>query len=189
MTFIYIIVWLWLLLSFIWIVSAILYFSFGIEKPMDMLLYVVDKTERENQKSDKKLEKLNVERERVEKYGTPEEKVQFMNKLNPDYQMMTDDEVKEKYKGLDFSKVIILDLPNNIWNIDEQKFVNGMEESHEVVPDTDDNMRLQIKPGNRNVSVDSYSLIQINALNKCNKIAIYRHKSDEFRYKVLDNIK
>ena len=169
-----------------WIISSILYYTFGIKKPMLAMLYILDKEERNEVKAEKKLKAEKEERERVK---TPEEKIQYENKLNPDYRMMIDDEVKEKYKGLDFSKVIIVDAPHNIWNIDEQKFVNSMEESHEVVTDTNGNMIFQMKTGNRSVVVDSYSLIQINALNTCNKIAIFRHKDPTYRYKVLDNIK
>lgn len=170
--------------SFSWLIAGILDFVFGYDKPMMIFMNVFDKETRDETKEKKEQEKERIEKERIDKEGTPEEKIEYYNKLFPDNQMLTDKEVKEKYKGLDFSKVIIVNTPNVIYNIDEQRVLNSREDLYEI-----SNNILQLKSGNRNVSVDSYTSIQINELNKCNKIMIYREKFPTFRYKILDNIK
>lgn len=168
-----------------YIIVTFLWFQ-GYEKPMTLMLCYLSKEVRDEEKFERNLKLINERRINIEKFGTHEEKIQYLNEQFPDYQMMTDTEVKEKYKGLDFSKVNILDSPCALYNIDEKRILRSMNmnDTHEVK----DNV-LQIKPGNRMVSVFEYSKVNIDELNLFDKIAIFRHKTPNFRYIVLDDIK
>ena len=161
-------------IAFSWVILTIMSLS-GNRYAQNIISFIVDnKGYNEEKKYNRSYE--------VFKNGTPEEKIEIINKIDPNYQMMTDEEVEKKYKGLDFNKVFIMDVPSSIYNIDEKKFLN-FKETHEVI-----NGILQLKPGNRQVCVESYDNININLLNTYEKIAIFRHKTDNYRYKILDCI-
>lgn len=141
------------------------------------------------------MEKYEIDKKhKILKNGTKEEKIELLNKDNPDYQMMTDSELKEKYKGLDFNKVIIVDSPLFTYNIVDKKVPISEHDLYEVIQNYHTkNYELRMKSGNRSLCVDTWEwedLSFINDLNNYEKIAIYRHDCGplQYRYKILDNI-
>jgi len=147
-------------------------------------MYILSKDFRIEVRRSHKEERDKSERIKIMESGTPEEKIEYHNKQSPNYQMMTDDEVREKYEGLDFDKVSIVDHPTFIYNIDEMKILNDQKDYYEVNSDN----HFVIKPGNRQVAVDCYSELDLDTLNTKEGIAIYRHKTDNYRYKVSDDV-
>jgi hypothetical protein len=134
------------------------------------ILLFFTKEERERRKK----EKENKRQENIRRYGTKEEKIALHNELNPKYKFLTDSQLKEKYKSLDFSKVSIVDVPCNIFDPDKNIIVN------------DPNYK-----GTKLIAnVNNYSSIDIEELNKSEHIIIFRHY-ENYRYitkeKILEN--
>jgi len=187
---------IWLPLIMFWL-FAILLSYLGYPKLINSILDFLDFKEKIRLKRLKK-------RYYITKNGSADDIVKLLNKENKDskiaseYQYLTDSELKEKYKGLDFNKVEIVFQPHFLYNVDTELINDHVNELHFLDEDGNIKNNIEVPPvpeGNRNVSVFNYKFSEselfneIKKLNNCKKIAIYRHKTDMYRYRVLDNVK
>lgn len=179
----------------VWLVALGLHYILNFSKPLDFIISVVylkDTLKKIKAKKESKKRKL------ILANGTANEQVAELNKDDASYQLLTDEEVKIKYEGLDFNKVEIVLQPNFLYNIDTKKINDFVDKLIYLKSDgtlKDVIIQPPIPKGNRNVSVQNYSFSksewedEVKKLNTYKKIAIYRHKVAHYRYIVLDNIK
>jgi len=138
---------------------------------------------KEEKKERERLKEIE-EREKVYQNGSPDDIINFNNSKNSNYQMMTNDEVYEKYSNIPKSKIEIIDSPIVIYNSDEKKILNLYEERWEIK-----NNRLQIKSGNKIMNVDNYTMPpNVKNIKNGEKVLIFRHKTENFRFKILQLI-
>jgi len=101
---------------------------------------------------------------------------------NTEYQMMTDEEVFEKYSNIPKNKIEIIDVPSVIYNSDEKKILYNFSDYWEIK-----NNKLQIKNGNEVITVDTCRNYP-KKIEDGYKLLVFRHKTDDFRFKVLQLI-
>lgn len=122
---------------------------------------------------------------KIRMYGTNKEKVELHNKLNPNYQMMTDSEVFEKYKGIDRNKINIVPVPNFL--LDTR--TNSLHDKRSEI----DSIRKQLNEGEpitppqpkewiKLKSVETYGSLDVDEINKAEKIFIFPEKTEYFRF-------
>jgi hypothetical protein len=122
-------------------------------------------------------------------HGTEEEKLNLHNKFNPNYQMMSESEVYEKYEGVDREKIVITPVPN--FNIDTR--TNTLHDNKDDVDfiiqqlNEGDEVRLlpQIKEYVKPFSVRFYNNIDVEVLNKFEKIFIFPHRTKCYRFATI----
>ena len=127
---------------------------------------------------------------KIRMYGTNEEKIELHNKLNPDYQLMTNEEVFDKYEGVSRDKVTIVPTPNFLLDTRTNSFYGNSKERQDdldfireklnegkyVVPP-------QPKPYVITKSVLTYSgVIDMSEINKSEKIFIFPQKGECYRF-------
>ena len=122
---------------------------------------------------------------KIRMHGTNKEKVALHNKHNPNYQMMTDSEVFEKYKGVDRDKINIVPVPNFllntrtnslhddriVWNYLKKQLDEGMPITP---PDTREWLKWE--------SVKTYNSLDVDEVNKAEKVFIFPQKTEYFRF-------
>ena len=143
------------------------------EKNLDTLskyLFYFTKEERDKRKDLKERKKLRD----VFKHGTDDEKVRLHNQVYPHSKILTINQLKEKYKGLDFSKVIITDLPSNLFDPIKNIIANDY-----------DPLYIGIK---LTANVQTYTEIDIQQLNKSECIIIHRVDDINYRYITKEDI-
>jgi len=113
----------------------------------------------------------------IRENGTHEEKISLHNQLNPNYKFLTDDQIKEKYKGVDFSKVIIVDLPNNLFCPDENEIITSDHFDYF----NDDRTKIL-------TSVRTHSKLDTNKLNNSECVIIFRQDTNNYRYITKEEI-
>ena len=145
-------------------------------------LYYFSKEDRDDRKRKKQA--------KIRMYGTHEEKRELHNKLNPDYQLMTNDEVFDKYEGISRDKVTI--LPNPTFHLDTR--TNTLYDNSTERQDDLDAIREQMnegkfviapqpKPYLSTKSVLTYSgVIDMAKINKSEKIFIFPQKGEHYRF-------
>ena len=131
-----------------------------------------------------------IEQEKIRMCGTHEEKTELHNKLNPDYQLMTNDEVFDKYEGVSRDKVTIVPTPSFLLDTRTNSFYGNSKERQDdldfirerlnegkyVVPP-------QPKPYVITKSVSTYSgVIDMSEINKSEKIFIFPQKGECYRF-------
>lgn len=175
----------------VWIPWMILYFGslalahYGYPKLNYFILkylYYFSKEDRDDRKRKKQT--------KIRMYGTHEEKIELHNKLNPDYQLMTNDEVFDKYEGISRDKVTILPTPN--FCLDTR--TNTLYDNSTERQDDLDFIREQLNEGKYitppqpkpyviTKSVLNYSgVIDMDKINKAEKIFIFPQKSEYYRF-------
>lgn len=129
----------------------------------------------------------------IRQHGTEEEKLNLHNKLNPGYQIMTNDEVFKKYKDIDKDKVIITSIPN--FNIDTR--TNTLHDNKDdgefiqrqldigMLP-TDIHFQFP-KPKEyvKHLSVETYDKINTDIINQAERIFIFPHKTEHYRFATI----
>ena len=146
-------------------------------------LYYFSKEDRDDRKRKKQA--------KIRMYGTHEEKRELHNKLNPDYQLMTNDEVFDKYEGISRDKVTI--VPNPTFHLDTR--TNTLYDNSTERQDDLDAIREQMnegkfviapqpKPYLSTKSVLTYSgVIDMAKINKsAEKIFIFPQKDEYYRF-------
>ena len=145
-------------------------------------LYYFSKEDRDARKRTKQ--------SKIRVYGTHEEKIELHNKLNPDYQLMTNDELFDKYEGISRDKVTILPYPtflldtrtNSLYSDcrerqDELDFIREQMNEGKYVTTPQPKPYLSIK------SVLAYSgVIDMAEINKSEKIFIFPQKGEHYRF-------
>lgn len=90
-----------------------------------------------------------------------------------------------KEKILDVSTV-----PCFVWNVDEKRILNGMEETHGVF-EKEGRRVFDIKPGNRMVTDKSYTQLDKTVVDSINQsdgiIVVETSYSDNFRFAFVPN--
>lgn len=172
----------------VWIPWMILYFGsvalahYGYPKLLHFLLkylYYFSKEDRDDRKR-KKQAKIE---EKIRMYGTHEEKIELHNKLNPDYQLMTNDEVFEKYKGIDRNKINIVSVPNFLLDTRTNTLYDNSTERQDDL----DAIREQMNEGKFVIapqpkewlkwkSVETYCGLNTDEVNKAEKVFIFPRK-------------
>lgn len=175
----------------VWIPWMILYFGsvalahFGYPKLLDFILYCLYYFSKEDRDARKKIKQA-----KIRMHGTHEEKIELHNNLNPDYQLMTNDEVFDKYEGISRDKVTILPTPtfhldtrtNTLYDnsIERQDDLDAIREQMNegkfvIAP--------QSKPYITTKSVFTYSgIIDMAKINKSEKIFIFPQKGEHYRF-------
>ena len=122
---------------------------------------------------------------KIRMHGTNKEKVALHNKHNPNYQMMTDSEVFEKYKGVDRDKINIVPVPNFLLNTrtnslhDDRIVWNYLKKQlYEGMPITPPETREWLKWE----SVKTYNSLDVDEVNKAEKVFIFPQKTEYFRF-------
>jgi len=175
----------------VWIPWMFLFFGsialahFGYPKLNNFILkclYYFSKEDRDARKRRKQA--------KIRMYGTHEEKIELHNKLNPDYQLMTNDEVFDKYEGISRDKVTILPYPNFLLDTRTNSLYDNSKEREDDL----DFIREQLNEGKyitppqsrpylSTKSVLTYSdVIDMDKINKAEKIFIFPQKSEYYRF-------
>jgi hypothetical protein len=125
------------------------------------------------------------EEERIREHGTDEERTNLHNKHNPDYQILTESEVYDKYKGVDKEKIVITPMPcflidnrsNILYNANEEieLMKNQLDGGLPVTPPV-------IKDYVEQMSVRAYDKLDVDLINSSNKVFIFNQKSDNYRF-------
>lgn len=87
--------------------------------------------------------------------------------------LMNDKETKQKYLGIEFDKVVIVPSPLFLFDISNKKIVD-----YDKVL-MDDNIKC--------IMCFIYDELDLETINKSEKIFIYPHDSDKFRYTLIEN--
>lgn len=127
----------------------------------------------------RKRKKDNKKRNRILNYGTKEEQIKYFNSQNSDYQMMTDNEVYQKYDKFSSKISHIIDTPSFVYNSDERKVIQNHKDEFEIK-----NNYLQKKPGNVLLFVDNYTRLP-KKIKEGYKLVVYREKTKNYRFKLL----
>jgi len=129
----------------------------------------------------------------IRQHGTEEEKLNLHNKLNPGYQIMTNDEVFKKYKDIDKDKVIITSIPN--FNIDTR--TNTLYDNKDDVEFIQRQLDTGISPTYihfqsprpkeyvKHLSVETYDKINTDIINQAERIFIFPHKTKHYRFATI----
>lgn len=145
-------------------------------------LYYFSKEDRDARKRRKQA--------KIRMYGTQEEKIELHNKLNPDYQLMTNDEVFDKYEGISRDKVTILPYPSFLLDTRTNSLYDNSKERQDDL----DFIREQLNEGKYitppqtkpYVSIENvltYSgVIDMAEINKSEKIFIFPQKGECYRF-------
>ena len=168
----------------VWIPWMILYFGsvalahFGYPKLLHFILkclYYFSKEDRDDRKR-KKQAKIE---EKIRMYGTHEEKIELHNKLNPDYQLMTNDEVFEKYKGIDRNKINIVSVPNFLLDTRTNSLYDDTAERDSIIKQLNEGKSItpsQPKEWLKWKSVETYCGLNTDEVNKAEKVFIFPRK-------------
>lgn len=178
----------------VWIPWMILFFGsmalahYGYPKLNNFILkclYYFSKEDRDARKRRKQA--------KIRMCGTNEEKIELHNKLNPDYQLMTNDEVLDKYEGVSRDKVTIVPTPSFLLDTRTNTLYDKSTERQEEL----DSIRKQMNDGKFEInppqpkpyvsmkSVFTYSGIDMAEINESEKIFIFPQKSENYRFITL----
>tara|TARA_R110000751_G_scaffold299588_1_gene410772 strand:+ start:44 stop:607 length:564 start_codon:yes stop_codon:yes gene_type:complete len=171
----------------VWIPWMILFFGsmalahFGYPKLHHFILkylYYFSKEDRDDRRLRKEA--------KIRMYGTNEEKVSLHNKLNPYYQMMTDSEVFEKYEGIDRNKINIVPVPTFLLDTRTNSLYDNRNEIDSIRKQLDDNVFSMIVPQPKEwvklKSVQIYNGMNVDEVNKSEKIFIFPQKCENYRF-------
>tara|TARA_Y100000389_G_scaffold191318_1_gene217266 strand:+ start:842 stop:1417 length:576 start_codon:yes stop_codon:yes gene_type:complete len=175
----------------VWIPWMILYFGslalahYGYPKLLHFILdclYYFSKEDRDARKQAKQ--------EKIRMHGTHEEKIELHNNLNPDYQLMTNDEVFDKYEGVSRDKVTIVPTPNFLLDTRTNSFYGNSKERQDDLDFIREKLNEgkyvtppQPKPYVITKSVLTYSgVIDMAKINKSEKIFIFPQKGEHYRF-------
>ena len=148
-------------------------------------LYYFSKEDRDARKRRKQA--------KIRMYGTNEEKIELHNKLNPDYQLMTNDEVFDKYEGVSRDKVTIVPTPSFLLDTRTNTLYDNSKERQDDL----DCIREQLNEGKYvtppqtkpYVSIETvlnYSgVVDMSEINKSEKIFIFPQKGEHYRFITL----
>jgi len=147
-------------------------------------LYYFSKEDRDARKRKKQA--------KIRMYGTREEKVELHNKLNPNYQMMTDSEVFKKYKGVNRNKINIVSVPNFLLDTRTNSFYGNSKERQddldfirEKLNESEPITLSQPKEWVKWKSVETYCSLDVDEVNKAEKIFIFPEKTEYFRFIII----
>ena len=144
-------------------------------------LYYFSKEDRDARRLKKRLKK----EAKIRMYGTREEKVELHNKHNPDYQMMTDSEVFEKYKGIDRDKINIVPVPNFLLDTRTNSLHDNRSEIDSIRKQLNEGKSITPPPPKEWVkweSVKNYDSLDVDEVNKAEKVFIFPQKTEYFRF-------
>ncbi len=180
----------------VWIPWMILFFGsmalahYGYPKLNHFILkylYYFSKEDRDVRK--------RIKQRKIRMYGTNEEKIELHNKLNPDYQLMTNDEVFDKYEGVSRDKVTIVLTPTFLLDTRTNTLYEKSTERQEELDSIREQIKMndnkfvinppQPKPYVSMKSVFTYSGIDMAEINESEKIFIFPQKSDNYRFITL----
>lgn len=145
-------------------------------------LYYFSKEDRDARK--------RIKQAKIRMYGTHEEKTELHNKLNPDYQLMTNDEVFDKYEGVSRDKVTIVPTPSFLLDTRTNTLYDNSKERQDDL----DFIREQLNEGKYvtppqtkpYVSIETvlnYSdVVDMSEINKSEKIFIFPQKIEGYRF-------
>lgn len=122
---------------------------------------------------------------KIRMYGTREEKVELHNKLNPNYQMMTDSEVFEKYKGIDRNKICIVPVPNFLLDRRTNNLHDNRSEIDSIKKQLDEGKSITPPPPKEWVkweSVETHDGLDVDEVNKAEKVFIFPQKTKYYRF-------
>lgn len=150
-------------------------------------LYYFSKEDRDVRK--------RIKQRKIRMYGTNEEKIELHNKLNPDYQLMTNDEVFDKYEGVSRDKVTIVPTPSFLLDTRTNTLYDKSTERQEELDSIREQIKMngdkfvitppQPKPYLSMKSVFTYSGIDMAEINESEKIFIFPQKSENYRFITL----
>lgn len=175
----------------VWIPWMFLFFGsmalshYGYPKLFDFILKYLHYFSKEDRDARKRRKQA-----KIRMYGTQEEKIELHNKLNPDYQLMTNDEVFDKYEGISRDKVTILPYPSFLLDTRTNSLYDNSKERQDDL----DFIREQLNEGKYitppqtkpYVSIENvltYSgVIDMAEINKSEKIFIFPQKGEYYRF-------
>lgn len=144
-------------------------------------LYYFSKEDRDARRLKKRLKK----EAKIRMYGTNKEKVELHNKHNPDYQMMTDSEVFEKYNGIDRDKINIVPVPNFLLDTRTNSLHDNRSEIDSIRKQLNEGKSITLPPPKEWVkweSVKTYDSLDVDEVNKAEKVFIFPLKTEYYRF-------
>ena len=129
----------------------------------------------------------------IRQHGTEEQKLNLHNRLNPNYQMMSESEAYEKYEGVDREKIVITPVPN--FNIDTR--TNTLHDNKNDVDFIQRQLDIGMLPTDihfqspkpkeyvKHLSVETYDKINTDIINQAERIFMFPHKTEHYRFATI----